>query len=77
MLNVTFKDKDDQLTESNMISVIINNPKELLKAIYAFNVEDLKMNELADKPSLLNFMDELESMLTSNPDTLTLMLIKA
>lgn len=73
MIQLTYKDQDDQLKESKMITLNIQDANLLIKAIYNADVENLDVDAIADRQDLVQFFAELEALVKSSSGQLTLM----
>lgn len=73
VIKLTYKDQDDQLKESKMISLNIQDANLLIKAIYNADVESIDVDAIADRQDLVQFFAELEVLVKSSSGQLTLM----
>ena len=73
MIKLTYKDQDDQLKESKMITLNIQDANLLIKAIYNADVENIDVDAIADRQDLVQFFAELEALVKSSSGQLTLM----
>lgn len=73
VIQLTYKDQDDQLKESKMITLNIQDANLLIKAIYNADVENIDVDAIADRQDLVQFFTELETLVKSSSGQLTLM----